>query len=224
LSAKKGEGRGTGTIVVIGLGRFGAHVAQSLARLGHEVLAIDEDQQVVQRWSQELTHVAQADPTDDVALRQLGVASFPQVVVDIDAVEASVLTVLALKAIGVTDIWAKATSTRHEKILSTVGATHVVFPEADMAERVSHLILSKILEFIEFDQGFAIAKTRAPRNLVGRKLADLDLGEKQGIVVIGLQRPGGRFEKAQPNMVVPQDSFLIVEGTLDQVQQFVGNT
>jgi trk system potassium uptake protein TrkA len=224
LSAKKGEGRDAGTIVVIGLGRFGGQVVRSLARLGHEVLAIDEDQRIAQRWSQELTHVAQADPTDDVALRQLGVAGFRHAVVDIDAVETSVLTVLALKAIGVTDIWARATSTRHEKILSTVGATHVVSPEAEMAERVTHLILSKILEFIEFDQTFAIAKTRAPGNLVGCKLADLDMGQKQGIVVVGIQRPGGRFEKARPDMIVPQDAFLIVEGTIDQIQAFASST
>ena len=101
-------------VVVVGLGRFGGAVAQSLTRLGHEVLAIEEDLALVQSWSDRLTHVVQADSSNIEALRQLGVADFQHAVVGIGSdIEASVLTVLALTELGVPDIWAKAVTTNH---------------------------------------------------------------------------------------------------------------
>ena len=110
-------------VVVIGLGRFGGAVAGALQQLGHEVLGIDSDPKLVQEWSERLTHVAEADGSDEEALRQLGVADFTHAVVGIGThMEQSVLTVLALVEIGVPHIWAKAISAKHGKILSSVGA------------------------------------------------------------------------------------------------------
>ena len=118
------------SVVIIGLGRFGSAVADSLVRMGQEVLAIDENQVLVDRWAGELTHVAQADTTDDEALRQLGVGDFDRAVVAIGTdIEASVLTVLALAEAGVPDIWAKAITRKHGAILERVGAHHVIYPE-----------------------------------------------------------------------------------------------
>ncbi len=97
------------SVAVIGLGRFGIAVAHSLVRMGHEELAIDEDGELVEKWSHSHTHVVQADSTDEEALRQLGVGQFDRAVVAIGTeVEASVLTVLALVEAGVSDVWAKA--------------------------------------------------------------------------------------------------------------------
>ena len=96
------------SVVVIGLGRFGSQVADSLVRLGHEVLAIDQDQKLVQCGAGRLTHVVQADATDSDTLPQLGVAEFPRAVVGIGTgIEASVLTVLTLAEIGVDDIFGR---------------------------------------------------------------------------------------------------------------------
>jgi trk system potassium uptake protein TrkA len=222
LAANGGPAPG-GDVVVIGLGRFGGHVAESLSRLGHQVFAIDDDPKIVQEWSPRLAYVAQADSTDEAGLRQLGMADFPRVVVAIGAaVEASVLTVLALAEMGVRQIWARATSTRHARILSSVGAQHVVFPEAAMGERVAHLIISNLLEFIDFGEDFAIAKTRAPGSVVGRSLAEIGLRERYGVVVVGVKSPTGQFEYAGPHTVIPRDAILVVEGTIDQVQRFAG--
>jgi Trk K+ transport system NAD-binding subunit len=108
--------------VVIGLGRFGSAVAECLVRLGQEVLAIEEDQALVEKWADTLTHVVQADSTDEEALRQLGVGDFDRAVVAIGAdIEASVLTVLALAEAGVNDIWAKAITPKQGQILERVG-------------------------------------------------------------------------------------------------------
>ena len=121
------------SVVVIGFGRFGSAVAESLVRMGHDVLGIDEDPVLVQRWAEDLTHVAQADTTDDVALRQLGLGDYERAVVAIGTdIEASVLTLLALAEVGVPDIWAKAITRKHGKILARVGAHHVVYPEYSM--------------------------------------------------------------------------------------------
>ncbi|MEV0157613.1 TrkA family potassium uptake protein [Micromonospora sp. NPDC050686] len=208
-------------VAVIGLGRFGCHLAGSLTQLGHEVLAIDRSPDRVQRWSGQLDRVVQADATEEDSLRQLGIADFRRVVVAIGAsVEASVLAVLALTEIGVPQIWARATSGKHAKILSSVGAQHVVFPEAETGERVAHLIVSRMLDFIEFDDDFAIAKLRVPGSLAGRRLREVAPVERYGVMVVGAKLPGERFSYASPDTVLAPDSVLIVEGSIGQVQRF----
>jgi trk system potassium uptake protein TrkA len=215
----------TDNVVVIGLGRFGGQVAESLVRLGHEVLGIDEDQKIAQSWTDRLTHAVQADSTDDDALRELGVGEFGRAVVGIGTdIEASVLTVVALTELGVKEIWAKAISAKHGKILKSVGANHVIYPEVAMGERVAHLITSRMLDFIELDDGFAIAKVRAPRDSIGRSLAEAALRSRFGITVVGVKRPGEDFVYALPDTVVPDGAVLIVAGTTDQVQRFAAAT
>ena len=151
------------SVVVIGLGRFGSAVASSLVRMGTEVLAIDENPALVERWADELTHVAQADSTNEQALLQLGVADLDRAVVAIGTdIEASVLTVLALAEAGVADIWAKAITRKHGQILERVGAHHVVYPEFSMGERVAHMLTGGMMDYIEFDDDFSIARTLAP--------------------------------------------------------------
>ncbi|MDQ7903459.1 TrkA family potassium uptake protein [Phytohabitans sp. ZYX-F-186] len=212
-------------VAVIGLGRFGGQVAESLTRLGHEVLGVDEDPNLVQQWSDRLTHVVQADATDEEVLRQIGMTEFARAVVGIGTdIEASVLTVLALTEIGVREIWAKAISVKHGKILRSVGAHHVIYPEATMGERVAHLITSRMLDFIELDDDFAIAKTRAPRQAVGRTLAEVALRTKYGVTVVGVKTHGADFIYATPDTVVPSSAVLIVAGTTEQVQRFAATT
>jgi trk/ktr system potassium uptake protein len=215
----------TDNVVVIGLGRFGSQVAESLVKLGHEVLGIDSDPRIVQDWSDRLTQVVEADATDNETLRQLGVPDFGRAVVGIGTrLEASVLTVLTLTELGVPEIWAKAISTKHGKILSSVGAQHVVYPEAEMGARVAHLITGRMLDYIEFDDGFAIAKVRAPAEAVGRTLADIGLRSKWGVTVVGTKLPGQDFTYAKPETVVPNGCILIVAGATSKVEQFAGTT
>ncbi|GAB3952577.1 potassium channel family protein [Micromonospora vulcania] len=220
MSTRRSDGDG---IVVIGLGRFGCHLAGSLTRMDREVLAIDHNPDQVQRWSAELDRVVQADSTEEESLRQLGVAGFPRAVVAIGAsVEASVLTVLALVELGVPQVWARATSEKHAKILSSVGAHHVIFPEAETGDRVAHLIVSRLLDFIEFGDDFAIATVRVPESLAGRTLLDLRPNERYGVRVVGAKLPGERFRYASDTTVLPQGGVLVVEGGIDQVQRFAG--
>lgn len=151
-------------ILVIGLGRFGSSLALELVNHGWEVLGVDSSPRVVQIFGESLTHTVIADSTDDEALRQIGAAQFSRAVVAIGThLEESILTTSQLVDLGVKDIWAKATSRRHGRILEQVGAHHVVLPEHDMGERVAHLVSGRMLDYVELEEGFSLIKTKAPR-------------------------------------------------------------
>ncbi len=218
-------GSDIGSTVVIGLGRFGGQVAESLERLGHEVLAIDSDPVVVQRWADLLTHVVETDATDETALGQLGVGEFARAVVGIGGeIDASLLTVLALVDVGVQEIWAKAITVKHGRILQRIGAHHVVYPELAMGERVAHMVSAKMIDFIQFDDDYAIAKTRAPAEAAGQTLAETALRTRYGITVVGVKRPGQDFTHALPDTMVQRGDLLIVSGPTDLVEKFAATT
>lgn len=213
------------SVVVIGLGRFGGAVAESLVTLGHDVLGVDASEVLVQTWAERLTHVVQADSSNVDTLRQLGVPQFHHAVVGIGTnIEASVLTVLALSELGVRDIWAKAVSTNHGRILERTGAHHVVYPEAAMGERVAHLVTGKMIDFIEFDDGFAIVKTKAPRALIGKTLEASGARSRFGVTVVGIKRPREDFTYARPETLVEPGDILIVAGETRLVEQFAAET
>lgn len=218
-------GAGQQSVAVIGLGRFGGAVAESLIRMGHEVLGIDENPEIVQDWSDRLTHIVQADTTNAEALKRLGVAEFAHAVVAIGSdIEASVLTTLALSELGVPDIWAKAISSKHGRILERTGAHHVVYPEVAMGERVAHLVTSKMIDFIEFDDGFAIVKTSAPAEALNRTLGESALRSKYGVTIVGVKRKHADFTYAQPDTFVEPGDLLIVSGPTDKVERFAALT
>ena len=213
------------SVAVIGLGRFGSAVARSLSRMGHEVLAIDRSSELVQSLSEDLAHIVEADSTSASALRRIGLQDFEHAVVGIGSdLEASVLTVLALTELGVQDIWAKAISDKHGRILEKTGAHHVVYPEAAMGERVAHMVTGKMIDFIEFDDGFAIVKTRAPEEAVGRTLAGSALRNKYGITIVGVKRKYQDFNYATPETMVEEGDLLIVSGPTSLVEKFAAIT
>lgn len=213
------------SVVVIGLGRFGQSVADNLTMLGHDVLGIDDRAEVVQEMSGKLTHIVQANCTSVETLRQLNVAEFQHAVVAIGSdLESSVLAVLALSELGVPDIWAKAVTDRHGKILQRTGAHHVVFPEKTMGERVAHMVTSKIIDFIEFDDDFAIAKVRPPADILNKTLAESDLRNVYSVTIVGIKRPGEDFTYGRPETVVQAGDLLIVAGPTPNVQAFAGRS
>ena len=222
--AKSNSRRGD-SVVVMGLGRFGASVARALVAAGHEVLAMDADEAVVQELAHELPHVVKADSTELQALQQLSVTDFSHAVVSIGAnLEASVLTVLNLAQMGVKDIWAKANNPQHGRIAERVGAHHVIYPEADMGERVAHLVTGKMMDFIEFDDGFAIAKIQAPPPTHTRTLAESQVREKFGVTVVGVKRANEDFQHANPETRILPGDLLIVSGPTTKVERFAGRS
>ena len=214
-----------GSVLVVGLGRFGSALAEDLQRLGHDVLAVDASGTLVQEWSDRLTHVVQADATNEAAMRQLGADGFTVAVVAIGTgIEASVLSTGVLIDLGVREVWAKAITASHGRILERIGAGHVVYPERDTGKRVAHLISGKLIDYIEFDDGFAIAKLRAPREAHGRTLAEAALRSRYGVTVVGVKRPGQDFTYAQPDTRVGTGDLLIVSGATNLVEKFAAET
>jgi trk system potassium uptake protein TrkA len=209
------------SVVVIGLGRFGSGVARALAELGHDVLAMDANPDVVQASSGELGHVVQADATDIETLKQLGVADFKHAVVSIGQnLEASVLTVLNLSQMGIKDIWAKANNQQHGRIAERVGAHHVIYPESDMGQRVAHLVTGKMIDFIQFEDDFAIAKTRAPSETHGKPLSQSAVRTKHHVTVVGVKRRHQDFIYAKPDTVIQPGDLLIVAGPTREIERF----
>lgn len=212
-------------VLVIGLGRFGSSVARSLVQLGHEVLAVDERPEIVQKSSDDFTHVLSADSTDTDALRQIGAEHFDIAVVGIgDDIEASVLTVLSLVELGIHEVWAKAVNAKHARILEQVGATHVVRPESAMGERVAHMVTGTMIDYIEFDDGFAIARTRAPETSWDRTLEETGLRRKYDVTVVGVKRRGQDFTYARPETSILKSDELIVCGATEKVENFCALT
>src|SRR6056297_625879 len=161
--------------VVVGLGRFGASVATTLAENGHDVLAIDRDPEKVQAISGDVTHAVEADATDEEALKTLGVRNFDVAVVSIgDNVSANILCTLILKELNLPFVIVKAPDTLHGKVLTKVGADRVVYPERDMGARIAHnLISSNVLDYIEFAPEYGVVEILASEKMIGRTLGEL---------------------------------------------------
>ncbi|MEV6958031.1 TrkA family potassium uptake protein [Streptomyces sp. NPDC051207] len=208
-------------VAVIGLGRFGSSLAGELMRRGWDVLGLDTDARLVQKYSDELTHAAVADCTDAETLRQLGVHEFTSAVVAIGTdIEASMLVSSNLLDAGVPNIWAKAISRQHGQILERLGVHHVVLPEHEMGERVAHLVTGRMLDFIEFDDDYALVKTVAPDVATGVTLGTSQVRSRFGVTVVGIKRPGEDFTYATADTVVERGDVIVVTGKTHAVEAF----
>lgn len=208
-------------VVVLGLGRFGRSLALELAKEGVEVLGVDADPKVVQSLAGRLTHVVAADSTDEAAMRQLSVHEFDRAVVGVgNDLESSILSASVLVNLGVPTIWSKAISGAHARILTQIGVHHVVRPEHDMGQRVAHLVRGRMIDYIEFDDGYAFVKTRPPASLQGLSLGQSRVRERHGITIVGIKRTGEDFTYATEDTVIEPGDIVIVSGPQDRVERF----
>ena len=211
-------------MLVIGLGRFGGRLALELMDLGHEVLGVDADPDIVQRFAPLLTKAMTADTTRPEVLEQLGAAQFNHVVVGVGDVEASILTVAELVDLGVRDVWAKAVTIAHKRILEKVGASHVVLPEHDMGRRIAHQVTGKVVDYIELEDGFALVETGVPPALWGKTLAEADVRATYGVTVVLVKAPGGTFAYATPDSLLAEGAVVLVSGDVKEVEAFAEDT
>jgi trk system potassium uptake protein len=208
-------------VLVIGLGRFGAATAGELDKLGRDVLAIDADTARVQKWADRVRHTAVLDARDANALAQIGAADFSIAVVATgSSLEASVLITTNLVDLQVPQIWAKATSESHGKILTRIGAQRVIYPEREAGERVAHLVSGRMIDFIRFDDDFALVKMYPPKPIRGLSLVDSGVRSKYNITVVGVKSPGKPFTYATENTVVSNHDLIIVSGTNEDIERF----
>ncbi len=212
--------RRTRQFAVVGLGRFGASVAETLYRLGQEVLAVDTSEERVQEMAPLVTHAVQADATDENAMRAIGIRNFDVVVVAIGEIEASILATSVLKGLGVPYIVAKALSDLHGQVLSRVGADRVIYPERDMGVRVAHNLLSgNLIDYIELAPGYSIIEVVAKEPFVGKTLRQLDFRAKYGIHVLALRR-GDEVQMApDPDALIQAGDVLVAMGENDRLEE-----
>jgi trk system potassium uptake protein TrkA len=209
--------------LVIGLGRFGGGLAETLVELGRDVLGVDVDPKLVQSFANRLTHVVEADSTDAEAMRQVGASEFGTAVVAIGTdVEASILTTAVLVDLRVPRIVAKAVTEPHGKILERVGAHRVIFPERDMGVRVGHSLAGAMIDYFQLDPGFALVETTAPHELVGKTLAEAEVRKRYGITVVCIKPREGTFTYATPDTVVEEGDILVVAGETRRAESFGG--
>jgi trk system potassium uptake protein TrkA len=221
LKLRAGKKHGASTIAVIGLGRFGTALAVELVKTGREVLGIDSDERLVQANAESLTHVVQADSTDEAALRELGIQDFDSAVVAIGSdLEASILTASLLLQLGVPEVWAKATSVSHGRILEQLGVHHVIFPEMDMGKRVAHMVSGESLDYIQLDEDFVMAKTEVPESFNGKTLSDMKFRSNHGVTVVATRKEGESYTPSFPETILHTGDVMIVSGRTSKVEDF----
>lgn len=207
---------------IIGMGRFGSSVARTLYEMDFEVMGIDENEERINENIQYVTHAVVADTTDERALKELGIRNFDVVVVAIGVdIQASILTVLTLKELGVKKIVAKAQNERHGQVLYKVGADRVVFPERDMGVRVAHnLISANVLDFIELAEDYSVAEVIVSTRMVGKSLRQLDLRALYEVNVIAI-KSGDKFNiTPNPDDLIRVGDVLVVIGNNKDLQTF----
>ncbi|EQB90199.1 trk system potassium uptake protein TrkA [Clostridium punense] len=212
--------------MVIGLGRFGTSVAETLYGLGNDVLAVDSDEEIVQNISERVTHAVQLDANDENSLRALGIGNFDVAIISIGSdIQASILATLLVKDMGVKHIIAKANDALHAKVLYKIGANRVIFPERDMGVRVAHnLCSSSILDYIELSPDFSIAEIASPKEWENRNLKELNLRATYGINVVAIKRSNEIDVSPSPDEVIqPGDIIVAIGGTqeLNSIESLV---
>ncbi len=204
---------------VIGLGRFGYHVAKTLAQGGAEVIACDSDEEKVRQIADLVSMAFVLDATDEKALKESGIANADTVIVSIgENIEASILIVVQLKELGVKEVIAKAANPMHGKILERLGVDRVIYPERDMAIRLAHsLLIGQFIEEIPIGDQFSVFEIRAFEALFGKTLRDLDLRKRFGVSVLAIKRQDSMLVNPSGEEKILEGDILVVLGTTEQL-------
>lgn len=206
---------------VIGLGRFGSSLARALADSGNDVLAVDMLEERIRPLANVLTHVVQADATDEEVLRSLGIRNFDCCIVTISSnLQSSILVTLMVKELGVPLVVAKARDDQHGKVLQRIGADRIVFPERDMGVRLAHnLISGNILDHIELSPDNSIAEIIARDKLVGKNLRQLDLRSRFGLNVLAIKHGNRISITPRAEDTIAEGDILVVIGPNDGIRR-----
>ncbi len=206
---------------VIGCGRFGSAVAKTLYKNGYDVLAIDEDPDIVQHISEFVTHSASIDVKDEAALRAVGMRNIDVAIVAIGSeIKASIMATLVVKELGVKYVVAKAQDELHAKVLYKIGADRVIFPERDMGVRLAYNLTStNILDYIELAADYSIMEITAPEKWQDRSLMDINIRAKFGISVMAIKHGEDINVAPEANTVIHRGDVLVVVGSNDDLQR-----
>jgi trk system potassium uptake protein TrkA len=204
-------------IVIIGLGRLGSAMLETLLSLGHEVLGIDTDEDLVQDLAREYpqAHLVAADATEEAVLRDLDIAHFDGAAVVIgEDMEAGILATANLKEMGVPFVVARALSKLHGRVLERIGADRIIEPERDIGAQVARTMASPgVLDYVDLGGDEALVEAEVPQEWVGRSLAQLELSRKSGLTVLALKPKGKSGTIPSGNSVLGEGDVIVVGGT-----------
>ena len=206
-------------VLILGAGRFGSAVATELERLGHEVLAVDSDTDVIEAIADEVTQAIVADVTDVDTLRRLGAADFDVAVVAIGTDErASILSTVLLKRLGVRYVLSKAHDPLHGDILRMVGADRVVFPELETGRRVAHSLTMPhaVVDYFDVGPGYGLAKVSC-KSCAGKTIEELNLRRRYGVTPLFLHRDDKVMVNPHPSERLQATDELVVAGLDEQL-------
>ena len=211
---------------VIGLGRFGQKLAIALAMSGAEVIAIDRNREEIELIRDQVSLAVRLDSTDEDALKSQGVDKVDVAIIGIgqEGFESAILTVVNLRQLGVKKILARAESLVSGEVFSKVGATEVIYPEIESAQRWAYkLIAPQIGEKIDFAPGYSLARIKAPASFDGKTVMDLQLRQKYGVNLVAIKRDEHNTKKKSdsakiinvpmPSTVVYENDILMVAGS-----------
>lgn len=207
---------------VIGLGRFGGSIVRTLAQEGMEVLAIDADEDRVNEFAKIASHTIVGDTTDENVLKSIGISNFDHVIVAIgENIQASILTTLMLKELGVDHVTVKAQNDYHEKVLRKIGADTVVHPERDMGRRIAYNIVSNnILDYLELSEDHSIVEIVASEKMNGKSIFDLDIRARYGLNIVAIKRGTNINVSPQAHDAINAGDILIVVGADTDISRF----
>ena len=207
---------------VIGLGRFGGSICKELTELGMEVMVIDKSEEKVNEFANLVSHAVVGDSVDETVLKSLGIRNFDHVIVAIgDDIQASILTTLMLKELGVSHITVKAQNDYHEKVLKKIGADAIVHPERDMGKRIAHNIVSNnVLDYLELSDQHSIVEIKASKKLDGKTILDLDIRVRYGITIVAIKRGQDIIVSPQATEQINMNDILIVIGADSDINRF----
>jgi trk system potassium uptake protein TrkA len=207
---------------VIGLGRFGSAVAITLAKMGYEVLGIDVNQERVNEMAETITESVKADAIDEQSLKALGIRNFDVVIVAIGRdIQASILTTVILKDMGVGKVIAKAQTELHGKVLERIGADKVVFPERDMGEKLAKVLVSEnIIDEITLSPEYDVVEMAAPNIFYGKTLEKLNVRNKYGISILAIRRGSDIIVSPDAKQIISDRDILVVIGKNEKIRRF----
>ncbi len=207
---------------VLGLGHFGGNLVKEFYEMGVEVLAVDKDEEKINMYSQYSTHAVLANTIDENMLKQIGIKNVDHVFVSLgENIEASILTTLLLKELGVKQVWVKAINQYHQKVLDKIGADRVIHPERDMAKRIAHHIVSeKMIDYIELSKEYSIVEIIASEKLHNQTLEDINNSHHFRCNIVGIQTTTDMKISPKPSEVIHKGDILIVIGKNNDLTRF----
>ena len=208
--------------VVFGAGRFGGSIAVTLQSLGCEVIVVDKDPEVIQNIADEVSYAICADVEDAEVFQNLGLKNLDGAIVAIAGnLEASIVTAMQCSEMGVPRIIAKAKNRLHEKILRSVGATRVIYPEVEMGRRVAkYLVADNFTDWIDLSPNLSLVEMDIPHLWCGKSLQELRIREKYNLNIIGFKEGDSVNVRLDPHEPLKEGIVLIVVGANKDLEKF----